>query len=133
MLFYVSVSLLLAYVVNYIVASFKSQDPPVYKATDMKRYLNHRSPFIEESFIPSSLSQSRSLEKWQEELSLEHDPRLLPALWLNKITVSLGKRTAKLKLPFEWYFAVDLQEGLHAFGLKSLDSCEELAGFWGYV
>ncbi|KAK8438482.1 hypothetical protein ACI3L0_005378 [Candidozyma auris] len=131
MLFHVSVSLLLAYVVNYIVASYKSQDPPVYKATDMKRYLNHRSPSIEESFIPSSLSQSRSLEKWQEELSLEHDPRLLPALWLNKITASLVEGTAKLRLPFEWYFAVDLQEGLQAFGSKNMDSCEELAGFLG--
>ncbi|KAF3992140.1 hypothetical protein FT663_01275 [Candidozyma haemuli var. vulneris] len=102
--------------------------PKVYTPIDMKHYLANRSPLIEQSFIPwPLLGDSNVFSKQYKQLSMEYDPRLLPALWIKSIVSSLDETSfdSGLKLPFRWVSALDLQPGLRYKDIGSVGSCSE--------
>lgn len=105
-----------------LTGSVSSGYPRSYTTIDMKEYLADRSPLIGQSFIPWSLLGETELSTLYKDLSIEYDPRLLPALWLSEIAslIDEGKPTESVELPFKWASALNLQSSLQATNLASV-------------
>lgn len=108
-----------------LTGSFSREYPRSYTTIDMKEYLADRSPLIGQSFIPWPLIGESELSRQYKELSIEYDPRLLPALWLGEILklIDEGKSIESLELPFKWVSALDLQSSLQATDIASVEDC----------
>ncbi|PSK35823.1 hypothetical protein C7M61_004305 [Candidozyma pseudohaemuli] len=108
-----------------LTGSFSTEYPRSYTTIDMKEYLADRSPLIGQSFIPWPLLDGRELNIQYKDLSMEYDPRLLPALWLGEVLdfIKEGKPIESLELPFKWVSALDLQSALQATGIASGEDC----------
>lgn len=108
-----------------LTGSFSREYPRSYTTVDMKEYLADCSPLIGQSFIPWPLLDGQDQSIQYKDLSMEYDPRLLPAIWLGEILnfIDEGKPIESLELPFKWVSALDLQSGLQATGIESGENC----------